>query len=42
MTVQYFEGIGRRKEGSARVRLMSGTGKVTVNQKTVGLLHPYG
>ena len=33
MTVQYFEGIGRRKESSARVRLMSGTGKVTVNSK---------
>ena len=34
MTVQYFEGIGRRKESTARVRLQSGTGKVTVNQKT--------
>ena len=27
MSVQYFEGIGRRKESTARVRLMSGTGK---------------
>lgn len=35
MSVQYFEGIGRRKEASARVRVMSGTGKFTVNQKTV-------
>lgn len=34
MTVQYFEGIGRRKESTARVRLQSGTGKVTVNEKT--------
>jgi len=33
MTVQYYEGIGRRKESSARVRLMSGTGKFTVNDK---------
>ena len=24
MSVQYFEGIGRRKESTARVRLMSG------------------
>jgi len=33
MTVQYFEGIGRRKESSARVRIMSGTGKFTVNDR---------
>ena len=33
MTVQYYEGIGRRKESTARVRLMSGTGKVEVNDK---------
>ncbi|MHC1783944.1 MAG: 30S ribosomal protein S9 [Anaerolineaceae bacterium] len=33
MAVQYYEGIGRRKESSARVRLMSGSGKVTVNDK---------
>ncbi len=30
---QYFEGIGRRKESTARVRLMSGTGIFTVNDK---------
>ena len=30
---QYYEGIGRRKESSARVRLMSGSGKFTVNEK---------
>ena len=33
MSVQYFEGVGRRKESSARVRVMNGTGKVIVNQK---------
>lgn len=35
MSVQYFEGIGRRKEASARVRIMSGSGKFIVNQKMV-------
>ena len=35
MSVQYFEGIGRRKEASARVRVMSGTGKFTVNDKPI-------
>jgi small subunit ribosomal protein S9 len=34
MAVQYFEGIGRRKESSARVRLMAGSGVFTVNDKT--------
>jgi small subunit ribosomal protein S9 len=33
MAVQYFEGIGRRKESSARVRVMSGSGKFIVNTK---------
>jgi small subunit ribosomal protein S9 len=34
MADQYFEGIGRRKEASARVRLHSGgTGKIVVNDK---------
>jgi small subunit ribosomal protein S9 len=33
MTVQYFEGIGRRKESTARVRVMSGSGKFEVNEK---------
>ena len=33
MSVQYYEGIGRRKESSARVRLMSGSGKFVVNEK---------
>ena len=35
MAVQYFEGIGRRKESTARVRLMSGSGNFTVNQKPI-------
>ncbi len=30
---QYFEGIGRRKESTARVRVMSGSGKFLVNEK---------
>jgi small subunit ribosomal protein S9 len=30
---QYTEGNGRRKTSSARVRLVSGTGKMTVNEK---------
>ena len=33
MSVQYYEGIGRRKESTARVRLMSGSGKFVVNEK---------
>jgi small subunit ribosomal protein S9 len=30
---QYYEGIGRRKESTARVRLTAGGGKFTVNEK---------
>ncbi len=33
MSVQYYEGIGRRKESTARVRLMNGSGRFTVNDK---------
>ena len=33
MSVQYYEGIGRRKESTARVRLMNGTGRFIVNAK---------
>ncbi|HSR21525.1 MAG TPA: 30S ribosomal protein S9 [Anaerolineales bacterium] len=33
MSVQYYEGIGRRKESRARVRLMGGSGKFMINQK---------
>ncbi len=35
MATQYYEGIGRRKESTARVRIASGTGLFTVNQKTL-------
>jgi small subunit ribosomal protein S9 len=35
MSVQYYEGIGRRKESVARVRLMSGSGVFTVNTKPI-------
>jgi len=30
---QYYEAVGRRKQSTARVRVMSGSGKVTVNEK---------
>jgi small subunit ribosomal protein S9 len=33
MAVQYYEGIGRRKESTARVRVMSGSGNFIVNEK---------
>lgn len=33
MAVQYYEGIGRRKSSSARVRVMAGSGRVIVNDK---------
>jgi small subunit ribosomal protein S9 len=40
MSVQYYEGIGRRKESTARVRLMSGSGKFVVNQKEAEAYFP--
>jgi small subunit ribosomal protein S9 len=33
MAIQYYEGIGRRKESIARVRVMRGSGQFIVNQK---------
>jgi len=33
MAIQYYEGIGRRKESTARVRLMNGSGRFMVNDK---------
>ncbi len=30
----YFYGLGRRKSSTARVRLTTGTGKITINDKT--------
>jgi small subunit ribosomal protein S9 len=40
MAGQYFEGIGRRKESTARVRLMNGSGTFTVNQKAIETYFP--
>jgi len=40
MSVQYFEGVGRRKQATARVRIMSGSGQFTVNQKSVDEYFP--
>ena len=33
MAEQYYEGIGRRKASTARVRVMSGSGEFIVNEK---------
>lgn len=33
MAVQYYEGVGRRKESTARVRVMSGSGRFIINDK---------
>ncbi len=33
MAIQYFEAVGRRKESTARVRLMAGSGEFTINDK---------
>lgn len=35
MAEQYYEGIGRRKESTARVRIMRGTGNFIVNEKSL-------
>ena len=40
MAVQYYEGIGRRKESTARVRVMSGSGKFIVNDKPLEAYFP--
>ena len=41
MSSQYYEGIGRRKRSSARVRLISGgTGNIVVNGKPAGDYFP--
>jgi small subunit ribosomal protein S9 len=37
---QYYEAIGRRKESTARVRLASGTGTFTVNEKEANVYFP--
>ena len=41
MTGQYYEGLGRRKAASARVRLhIGGSGQVIVNDKPVDMFFP--
>lgn len=35
MSVQYYEGIGRRKTSTARVRISAGSGNFIVNGKTL-------
>ena len=37
---QYYEAIGRRKESTARVRLMDGSGTFTVNEKAAAVYFP--
>ena len=37
---QYYEAVGRRKESTARVRVASGTGSFTVNEKEAGVYFP--
>ena len=40
MDNRYYEGIGRRKQSSARVRLMAGSGAFTVNGKDLEIYFP--
>ncbi len=40
MAVQYYEGVGRRKESTARVRVMSGSGRFMVNEKAAEAYFP--
>ena len=35
MAKKYFYGTGRRKEAVARVRIIPGKGKITINEKTI-------
>ena len=35
MSAQYYEGIGRRKTATARVRLSAGSGNFVINQKNL-------
>jgi len=37
---QYYEAVGRRKESTARVRVASGSGTFTVNEKEAGAYFP--
>lgn len=40
MSVQFYEGVGRRKESTARVRVMAGSGQFVVNSKPAGEYFP--
>ena len=40
MSVQYYEAVGRRKESTARVRLMDGAGRFIVNEKEAAVYFP--
>jgi small subunit ribosomal protein S9 len=40
MSVQYYEAVGRRKESTARVRLMDGSGRFVVNEKEATIYFP--
>lgn len=40
MSVQYYEAVGRRKESTARVRLMGGSGMFMVNEKEAATYFP--
>lgn len=40
MSVQYYEAVGRRKESTARVRLMDGSGNFVVNEKQAAVYFP--
>ncbi|HEX9796135.1 MAG TPA: 30S ribosomal protein S9 [Anaerolineales bacterium] len=40
MASEYHEGIGRRKTSTARVRVMLGTGTMTVNEKPLAEYFP--
>ena len=40
MSVQYYEGIGRRKTSTARVRIMTGNGQYIINDKQAEAYFP--
>ena len=40
MSVQYYEGVGRRKTSSARVRIMAGNGQYIINDKQAAAYFP--
>jgi small subunit ribosomal protein S9 len=37
---EYFEGVGRRKSATARVRITKGSGKFIINEKTLAEYFP--